>query len=312
MTEDMVIEDGEGSRFEPQAPQPPTPLPTPEPHPNAPQPGPAPPPLPPRPEPAQGNIVGDGGAGGFGTQPNPNNYSDLVIYLVHGTWGSPEEHWSDEFIGFLMDEFNIPRGQIHIPDWGGALSEEARRDGGLDVANQIYSNHREANSSILLVGYSHGGNVLKNAINDLDYRNFNLGNSFILSIGTPIMDVYQFTQSAYANLGFHFNAFNRWDFVQIGGTALDGNPYIPEGSFGYVNGLVYIGNGQMRHAFVEFGRWSPTAKNIQISNHIPRSPFNNYFGIPAHSAMHANPSVWRDYFLNLLLQAINGEGRCGE
>ena len=288
MTEDMVIEDGEGRRFEPQAPQPPMPLPTPEPHPNAPQPGPAPHSLPPR------------------TEPRQNDNYDWVIYLVHGTTGIMESgfgngpgHWLDyygeeSFIEFLMDEFNIPRGDVLRVEWGGDLSMFSRRISGNNLASHIYSQHGDTNTNMLIAAYSHGGNVAKRTINRLSRRyDFDLNRINLVNFAVPARTDYRLNRNARNNINFYANVFNLHDSVQLMGTSI-----FPEGY-----GFVWVDG---KPVFVEAGRLSPFAKNILVSSYIPTGPFES------HGAMHTNINVWRHYVLHHIIQSINGEGGCGQ
>jgi len=252
MTEDMVIEDGKGRRFE---------------------------------------------------LPQPNNYADLVIYLVHGTWGSPEEHWSDEFIGFLMDEFNIPRGNIHAPEWTGTLGGDIRGSGGLLLAINIQSNPQiNTDTNMLIVGYSHGGNVAKENLNFLhDIFGFDLGNTTLLTVATPIITSHQLNQATRESLGFLFNAFNNYDSVQLAGTMhITGSRAAEPG---------FIVDGTLIQKIVG-GRFLHSAnRNIPVTRYIPRGT-DNVAGLAAHSAMHNNPNVWRYYFLYLLMNSFNEVGGC--
>ena len=261
----------------------------------------------PRPEPAQGNIVGDGGAGGFGTQmlgsgrssfntPNPNDYADLVIYLVHGTWGSPEEHWSEEFIRqLLMPEFNIPRGNINTPEWSGNLSRSDRGHYGRQIAREIDERYSGTDTTILLVGYSHGGNVNKRALNWLNFIGFDLDNTFLINIATPNRTDYRLGARTRDNMNYqHINVSNNNDFIQT----LGARPFTADGGIVFIEGWF----GEKTPWFMGPGRYARYAVNIPVGEYLPSAVFNFLaLGIPVHSAMHGNIDVWVRY----ILPAIN-------
>jgi len=216
----------------------------------------------------------------------------LEVWLVHGSFGGPE-HFSDYFISFLMAELNIPRANIHAPDWGGNLNRGVRRAGGNALASEINSRHSNSDTNILIVSYSHGGNVSRRALNRLyDHYDFCVGNTALVTIATPMRTDYRLRSGVQNNLNFHINVFNDWDSVQTAGT-IHANPFRGSERFGFI----IDGNGRLRR--VAEGRYAPRANNIRVANYIPRG-FDNFLGTPAHSAMHSNENVWRRYLIELI------------
>ena len=210
-------------------------------------------------------------------------YTDLEVWLVHGTFGGPE-HYSNEFIEFLMRELNISRSNIHLPDWGGRLSGTARWVGGIGLAHEINSRHSETDTNILVVSYSHGGNVSRNALNRLySHYDFDLSNTVLVGAGVPIRTDYRLRSGVRDNLGLHINIFNEFDSVQLLGT-MHLNPF--SGQEGC--------RGQDRDTCVP-GRSVRSAVNINATFDIPRGRTDNFGGTPAHGAMHSNIELWRHY-----------------
>ena len=240
-----------------------------------------------------------------GAAPKANSlkrpYADLEVWLIHGSKGS-SEHFPEDFVSFLMGELNIPRANIHIPDWGGNINARIRRNEGHAIASQINSQTRNPDTQILIATYSHGGNVGKRSINRLDrHYGFDLSNTTFVTIGTPIRSDYRLRRSARDGLNNHINVFNDWDSIQMLGT-LHINPFVNPRRGGFIM------DGWMPR-YVQRGRFSPGSTNIRVGSHMPRG-FDNLIGFPAHGAMHNNPYVWQDYILDLIVSSFNENGVC--
>ncbi|MCL1925231.1 MAG: hypothetical protein FWF50_06580, partial [Defluviitaleaceae bacterium] len=148
-------------------------------------------------------------------------HSDLEVWLVHGTvmppgvvnlpGAGPRKHWSNEFVEYLANELSISTNNIHIPDWGGALNAVVRSNEGHAIASSINERLTEnPNLNIVLIGYSHGGNVSIRAINRLsNHYNINTNNITLITIGTPIRNDYTLN----TNINQQINVFNTRDTV---------------------------------------------------------------------------------------------------
>jgi len=222
----------------------------------------------------------DAGAIQSGGLPIPS--PEVEIWLVHGTdglWGginsSHEDHWPIEFIEHLMEEFNIPRDNIHTPNWDGALNGNVRALQG-EVFGSVLNHHIKENpvNRRIIVGYSHGGNVAIQGLNRLSNNyGVDLGNITLVTVGTPARPDYRIGKNT--NLNAHINVYNERDFIQrLGGSIL---------GFG--------------------GRRAESAINITVDRYVPRG-WDNILGRPAHSSMHNNLDIWRHYILPNLWRAL--------
>lgn len=130
------------------------------------------------------------------------------------------------------------------------------------------------------MGYSHGGNVSKHAINALSRRyRFPARNITFVNIAKP-QEI-----DAMLNMNIVLNAQLTVE-APIDLIRILGSLPIP------------------RTARFERFRPFPT-ETITVRSHIP-SGLNNFFGIPAHSAMHSNVDVWRYWIIPELVNFVNG------
>ena len=162
-----------------------------------------------------------------GMRPRNHQYEDTEVWLVHGTVfpGKSSDHFTEEFKQYLMGELNIPRENIHVPYWGGNLNLNVREREGHSLANEINSTITNPNTNVLVIEYSHGGNVAIRSLNRLhDHYNFNLNNTAFIAVGTPRRRDYRLSRGALNNLGYNINVFNDVDSVQRAGT-LHANPF---------------------------------------------------------------------------------------
>ena len=254
--------------------------------------------------------VEDGIGGGTVRLQDPE-YADLIVYLAHGTeiphplFRSPD-HWTEEFKEWLAEGLDMPREHIFTHSWGGALSGHARAAGGLTLAVDIQANpYIGPDTKVLLVGYSHGGNVAITTANLLNsIFGFDASDMLLTTIATPARIDYQLNENL-RNLMFHLNVFNDYDAIQILGTShiLGSLAYHPKmrtrlsrvGGVSVAESIVYI----------EAGRFFSSAVNRRISSYIETGP------VLSHRTMHSNIDVWRNYeLLSYILTAINGIGGC--
>ena len=265
MTEDMVIEDGEGRRFEPENRE-------------------------------YADFI-TYLTYGVATPSRPlgsSNHDDIIVTLVHGTTG--------------LNYFAA--NNIHVLDWGGNNYTGVRRSGSIIIADYIYSlasNNLDATK--ILLGYSHGGNVNKGALDILFLeRGFDLGNIILANTGTPILDAYSLNMWTSLNLLYHLNFFNESDTVQSlwanFGTRSSLSTFRP-----IIDGVQVSGNG----------RAARLADNRRVEEYMPglwRSWNNfrnfdvNWFGSPAHRSMR-EVDVMRHYIIPAILEIVNGGG-CGD
>jgi len=232
-----------------------------------------------------------------GRPPRPSRqeteHEDLEVWLVHGSFGCPE-HYDDEFINYLARRLNIPVENIHVPQWSGDLSISDRRSYGHGIASDINARHGGSSTNVLIVGYSHGGNVARRALNRLHlHYGFDMSNVGFITLGTPMRNDYRLRWGINNNLAFHLNIFNDLDSVQLYGT-IHGSPFIgPERP-----GIIM--DGWLPRVVLP-GRYAPGATNIRVTNYIPERFDYRYVGVPAHGAMHSNPELWEHYFIDLIV-----------
>lgn len=103
----------------------------------------------------------------------------LETYLVHGTiFDRDDDYTPSNYFSSLYRDFGKERTGIndyYTPDWGGAYSAEARKQGGRELADLIISTNKNqyknppfaesGKAPILVLGHSHGGNVSIDAVN---------------------------------------------------------------------------------------------------------------------------------------------------
>jgi RHS repeat-associated protein len=95
--------------------------------------------------------------------------------------------------------------------WSGENNDSARQEGALNLKNFIdsyFSRHPE-DSTLNIIGHSHGGNV---AALYSQIANRKIDN--LVTLGTPIRTEYKFNEK---NIGNHYNVYSMIDFVQTGG-----------------------------------------------------------------------------------------------
>jgi len=232
--------------------------------------------------------------------------ANLEAWLIHGTTGaankpgSGPDQWTPEFQNYLQEQLGICSSNIHTPDWGGALSQSTRRDEGYALASQLNERLLEnPELSILLAGYSHGGNVSIRALNRLhEHYQQDISNITLATIGTPIRDDY--TLNPEANISHHINVFNEHDHVQ----RLGGQPVaVPTGGR-----IGRFGPPQVVPTIIPGRRQVEGAENIEVQTDVPSGFWNNVRGgSPAHGFMHSNPDVWDNYIIDPVRRALGND-----
>lgn len=235
------------------------------------------------------------------TTPVQEKSHNRHIVFVHGSVLDDEglreriglKHF-EEIKNYLLDAFDIYEKNHHSPDWIGENNANVRELGGRIVAytlQEIFKTNPDA--EILIIGYSHGGNVAKSALNYLDtYEETNFNNITLINTATPALTTYQLNEAVQKNLNHHFNFYNNHDMTQ--------NRYAAIGSSG---GLFHEGDFiQLENH--ERGRAQPGATNINVSIGVPTGVIDNWLGMAAHTIMITNIEIWDHYKIPLILDVL--------
>jgi Alpha/beta hydrolase family len=123
----------------------------------------------------------------------------LKVLLVHGTWGrgfirkTPVARWcrpDSYFVGQLLDklEERLPTVSpaITAVNWCGSNSILRRAEAANDLKNQIQTLAAEG-GTILIIGHSHGGNVVLQATSKL----CDLSNVYVCTLATPFFRLFE-------------------------------------------------------------------------------------------------------------------------
>ena len=127
-------------------------------------------------------------------------------------WSFKLIHWPNKFVNYLEGIFgSTPK----VIEWSGNVYIKDRAKAAQDVFNFAYALRcLNPNAELILIGYSHGGNIAIEAINKLaEEINYPVQNITLITIATPIRPIYQLKTS----VKLHLNAYNRLDFMQIFG-----------------------------------------------------------------------------------------------
>src|SRR4051794_24930353 len=97
--------------------------------------------------------------------------SDWIIILVHGTFARGAE-WTKPKSSFrLRLEQSFPCAEIKIYEWSGANSHSHRLRAGQLLAEMLKSSYKSnPEKKHILIGHSHGGNVILYATRDSEIR----------------------------------------------------------------------------------------------------------------------------------------------
>lgn len=194
------------------------------------------------------------------------------VLLIHGTTAIPnpaKRHWPDKFKTYLHGVFGTtPK----VLEWSGAVSVEARSLAAHNVFNFAAELHStNPKTHLILIGYSHGGNIAIEAINKLAANAAFPVNEAItlITIATPIRPRYQLN----TRVRQHINAYNRLDFMQI------------FGQFGTGTRLYDVG--------------------VRSFNGAKNEVAKRYIG---HRSMHSNEMFWATHILESLTFDKGNEG----
>ena len=200
----------------------------------------------------------------------------LVIFLIHGTGSSPAT-WPDEFVRYLEDKFGE---EVINLEWNGANSHKER----LSEAERLYYKYilpyieGHPDEPIRFVGHSHGGNIGILIANML-YEN-GIQTETLITIATPIRKEYQPVEGAIKQ---HINVYNDNDSVQLAG----GSHFLFFGAKRTFDNAINI---------------KVPSKNdfLKLIGQSPQGIWSTIWattGIPDHSYMHNNESLWNMYIL---------------
>ena len=175
----------------------------------------------------------------------------LEAFFVHGTWNDPD-FMSSTQKNRITKVFENQK-KYDLP-WSGDNTDRARREAANKLVELIADKRDKNESSITLVGHSHGGNVAILAANMLRER---LGEDVkinVLTINTPVRNDYQLDDEQTFD---HFNVFTDDDAIQTLGV--------------YDSDRLTVGSA---------GRKFDSAINIQYEDQI--SPTDDPCGISNH------------------------------
>ena len=193
----------------------------------------------------------------------------LKVWAIHGTWGTGEGHFPNEFLDYLRVFFGQ---EVEHGNWLGGNNAADRHQGMLDLVSDIRSwwdaGGETSGSPIRLIGYSHGGNIAIMAANRLSQM-YGIPVETLITFGTPVRSDYQLARGV--TVGQHINVFNLADPIQLAGGIINWN-----------RGLLGIPIPMLTPA----GRTFENARNVRVGR------FNL---VTAHGSMHNNADVWRTH-----------------
>jgi len=214
-----------------------------------------------------------------------NEVPGAPIWLIHGAFDSLPRvgnHWrgADDVRAHIKKLFGY---EYYMPRWGGLPSQSSIHRGARTIAQQIIRWRRlNQGTPLILIGYSHGGNVNKGIVNILDRNDPPIFVNTMINIGTPIMKGL-FTISA--KVGQHINVFNPYDAIQRLGSVHSAPIEGAEIETGIpMRGLV----------IPEDPRWYDGAVNVPVQLLDSSGPLER------HDFMHSSVSVWKNYIQRYL------------
>jgi len=236
----------------------------------------------------------------FPTEPRqePENDARYVIF-VHGTviqpwrtWHSTgtntygPDQWGEAYINHVINSLNVSENNVHIPNWRGRNNPRERVRGGNIVEGyirNILSNN--PNAEILIIGYSHGGNVVKIALNNIFSDDYELDLSNVTMVGTATPALREYQLNNVQGLNNQFNFYNIWDATQANYAGIGSSTRRQDPS------------GTLWRPSDQWGRAQYTAhpeNNIRVTRDVPRNS-ENLFGAAAHTIMMTSQTIWDLY-----------------
>ena len=187
-----------------------------------------------------------------------------VVIPVHGTW-SDIDTW-ENLEGIVKVTNNI-FGDNHLGKafpWSGGNYTSMRTEAAKEMINEVRTQLGNYDSSepITLVGHSHGGNVIIEAVNMMAEMDEFKGRQInLLTINTPVRDDYQLSEKAQKRVN-HVNVYDPKDPIQIrGGNSIRVLPDHPSKT-------------KFTGEYGKAGRTFKNAKNIKVDN--PQGIFGDW------------------------------------
>ena len=228
---------------------------------------------------------------------------DRYTIFVHGTtneWGEnddpyvgPNQWYNYDVMGFVNGHFNIPSSNTHVPNWYGGNTPETRFAGGDIILGYLIKILRDnPNAEILLIGYSHGGNVGHIALNGAKECELDLSNITMLSTGAPAHNDYRLNENTQSQVNGHLFFSNNRDFIQSQAHRMGTSSSRMNTSYGDGHGRGHYG---ARNVIVDRG--VPRGMSWGWIPFVDPNPNHNIGGGPAHSIMRTGMRTWRLYML---------------
>ena len=227
---------------------------------------------------------------------------DRHIIFVHGTVvlgaggnkgkSDPHGQWGNYVQPLVVEHFGVPEVNTHNPNWVGNNNTAVRQAGGLVVAELLYDIlDANPNAEILIIGYSHGGNVSKIGLNHAHHEmELDLSNVTLLGTAVPALYAYQLSVSTRESLNYHLNFYNNHDTTQ--------------------RSLALIGSSgsRVRIDGHEIGRAQHFATNIEVQRYLPRG--SSVRPVAPHEVMANSIDIWRHYMLAEISRAKGWDREC--
>jgi len=207
------------------------------------------------------------------------------IWLIHGAFNSipvAGNHWGDDTAGVRAHIKKLFGHEYYEPEWNGRPTVSSIRRGAQNIARQIKS-WKEVNPGkpLILIGYSHGGNVNKEIVNILARNNPPIFVNTVINFGTPIRPEF----SVNASVGQHINVYNTGDAIQVFGA---GRHQLTDPESGMPLGIRAFPRDPRRYGEPE--------NNVTVT---PR--YHPLRGFRNHEFMHTTIEVWKDYIQPILI-----------
>ena len=181
-----------------------------------------------------------------------------VVIPVHGTWSNPSTWKNLKGIGQATSNLFNDQRMGKSFKWSGQNFRSSRTSAALELVSEIRK-QRGKGEPVTLVGHSHGGNVIIEAVNMMvKMKEFDGVQINILTINTPVRDDYQLSNDALKRVQ-HVNVYDPKDPIQVSG----GNSNEPQKHTWYHKPTLadYV-IGEMGPA----GRTFNNAQNIEVDN----------------------------------------------
>ena len=140
----------------------------------------------------------------------------LEAFFVHGTNSNKYDSWltNTPLVYGISSHFkHTASNDINYHEWSGANNSAARRFAATELVNAVIKN-RDESQAITLVGHSHGGNVIIDAV-EMIREEFPDAKINIVTMNTPVRDDYQLSENLLVDKNLqHLNYYIDSDVVQ--------------------------------------------------------------------------------------------------